>query len=445
MSAALRAWRLAATLLAPLLPLHLRLRARRGKEIADRLGERRGLGAARPPGRLFWLHAASVGETLSSLPVLDAMARRDPDLRFLVTTGTVTSADLLAQRLSPEWAARVQHRFAPLDVPGWVERFLADWRPDAGAFVESELWPNLLATAAARGVPLALVNARMSPRSAARWARAPGLARAILGAFRLVAARSPEDAGRLGALGVAGVRSWGDLKSAAPPLPADPAALAALQAAIGTRPVFLAASTHPGEDAMVLAAHAALAGDFPELLTIIAPRHPDRGAAIAALAAGAGLVTRRRAEGALPGREAAVYVADTMGELGLFYRLAGAALVGGSLVRHGGQNPLEASRLGCPILLGPHTWNFEEPVARLLEAGGAIRLDGPAALAPAIRDVLSDLGRARALAMAAASVAQGQAGLPDRLAGALLELLEPALPAETRPQKPVTGPAAGLN
>jgi 3-deoxy-D-manno-octulosonic-acid transferase len=373
------------------------------------------------------------------------MARRDPDLRFLVTTGTVTSADLLAQRLSPEWAARVQHRFAPLDVPGWVERFLADWRPDAGAFVESELWPNLLATAAARGVPLALVNARMSPRSAARWARAPGLARAILGAFRLVAARSPEDAGRLGALGVAGVRSWGDLKSAAPPLPADPAALAALQAAIGTRPVFLAASTHPGEDAMVLGAHAALARDIPELLTIIAPRHPDRGAAIAALAAGAGLVTRRRAEGALPGREAAVYVADTMGELGLFYRLAGAALVGGSLVRHGGQNPLEASRLGCPILLGPHTWNFEEPVARLLEAGGAIRLDGPAALAPAIRDVLSDLGRARALAMAAASVAQGQAGLPDRLAGALLELLEPALPAETRPQKPVTGPAAGLN
>lgn len=438
MSAALRAWRLAATLLAPLLPLHLRLRARRGKEIADRLGERRGLGAARPPGRLFWLHAASVGETLSTLPVLDAMARRDPDLRFLVTTGTVTSAELLAQRLPAELAARVQHRFVPLDVPAWVERFLRDWRPDAGAFVESELWPNLLAAAAHR-VPLALVNARMSPRSAARWARAPRLARAILGAFRLVAARSPEDAGRLGALGVTGVQNWGDLKAAAPPLPADPAALAALQAAIGTRPVLLAASTHPGEDAMVIAAHAALAGEFPELLTIIAPRHPDRGAAIAALGAEAGLATLRRAEGALPERDAAVYVADTMGELGLFYRLASVALVGGSLVRRGGQNPLEAARLGCPILLGPHTWNFEEPVARLLEAGGAIRLDGPAALASAIRDMLSDHGRARALAKAAASVAQGQAGLPDRLAGALLELLEPAPPAETRSQGPATG------
>ena len=445
MSAALRAWRLAATLLAPLLPLHLRLRARRGKEIADRLGERRGLGAARPPGRLFWLHAASVGETLSTLPVLDAMARRDPDLRFLVTTGTVTSAELLAQRLSPDLAARVQHRFVPLDVPGWVDRFLADWRPDAGAFVESELWPNLLAGAAAHGVPLALVNARMSPRSAARWGRAPGLARAALGAFRLVIARSAQDARRLGALGVAGVHSWGDLKAAAPPLPADPAALAALRAAIGARPVFLAASTHPGEDAMVLAAHAALAGDVPDLLTIIAPRHPDRGAAIAALGAGAGLVTQRRATGALPGRDAAIYVADTMGELGLFYRLAGAALVGGSLVRHGGQNPLEAARLGCPILLGPHTWNFEEPVARLLEAGGAIRLDGAAALAPAIRDVLSNQGRARDLAMAAASVAQGQADLPDRLAEALLELPVPALPARTQPQGPETGPAAGRN
>ena len=196
---------------------------------------------------------------------------------------------------------------------------------------------------------------------------------------------------------------------------------------------------------MVLAAHAALAGDVPELLTIIAPRHPDRGAAIAALGAGAGLATLRRAEGALPGRDAAIYVADTMGELGLFYRLAGAALVGGSLVRHGGQNPLEAARLGCPILLGPYTWNFEEAVARLLEAGGAIRLDGPAALAPAIRDVLSKGGRVRDLATAAASVAQGQAGLPERLAEALLELPVPALPARTQPQGPVTGPEAGLN
>jgi 3-deoxy-D-manno-octulosonic-acid transferase len=209
--------------------------------------------------------------------------------------------------------------------------------------------------------------------------------------------------------------------------------------------VFLAASTHPGEEAIVFGAHAALARIVPGLLTIVAPRHRERGAAVAALSAGAGLAAVRRATGALPGREAAVYVADTIGELGLFYRIAGVALVGGSLVRHGGQNPLEPARLACPILFGPHMWNFEEPVGRLLAAGGAVRLDGPAALAPAIRDVLSDAERARALARAAASVAQGHAGLPGRLAGALLGLLKPALPAEVQPQGAVTGPAAGLD
>lgn len=445
MSAAPLAWRIGATLLAPLLPVHLALRARRGKEIAGRLGERRGLGAARPPGRLFWLHAASVGETLSVLPLIEAMAAREPALRFLVTTGTVTSAELLARRLPPALAPRVQHRFAPLDVPAWVARFVADWRPDAGAFVESELWPNLLAAAAARGVPLALVNARMSPRSAARWARAPGLARAVLGTFRLVLARSEEDARRIAALGVAGVACLGDLKGAADALPADPDALAALRDAIGGRPVFLAASTHPGEEEVVLAAHRALAADMPGLLSVIVPRHPERGEAIAALAEAERLPVTRRAPGALPARDTAVYVADTLGELGLFYRLAGVALVGGSLVPHGGQNPLEAARLACPILLGPHMWNFAEPVARLLAAQGAIGLDGPAALAPAVRDVLSDPGRARRLTDAAASVAQGQADLPDRLAGALLGLLKPDPPAETLPDGRGTGLAAGLN
>ncbi|WP_272911019.1 3-deoxy-D-manno-octulosonic acid transferase, partial [Falsiroseomonas oryziterrae] len=197
MSVAPLAWRAGATLLAPLLPFHLARRARKGKEIAARLHERRGEGAERPPGRLFWLHAASVGETLSVLPVIEAMAARDPALSFLVTTGTVTSAELLARRLPGELAPRVAHRFAPLDVPAWTARFLDGWRPDAGAFVESELWPNLLAAAAARGVPMALVNARMSPRSFARWRRMPGLARVALGGFRLVLARSEGDAARL--------------------------------------------------------------------------------------------------------------------------------------------------------------------------------------------------------------------------------------------------------
>jgi 3-deoxy-D-manno-octulosonic-acid transferase len=420
------AWRLGATLLAPLLPWHLARRARRGKEIPERLAERRGEAAARPPGRLFWLHAASVGETISVLPVIEAMAAQDPALSFLVTTGTVTSAEMLARRLPPALAARVAHRFAPLDVPAWAARFLDGWRPDAGAFVESELWPNLLAEAAARHLPMALVNARMSPRSAARWQRMPGLARATLGSFRLVLARSAGDAARLAALGAQGARCPGDLKAAAPPLPADPEALAALRQAIGARPVFLAGSTHPGEEAMVVAAHRALAADIPDLLTVIVPRHPERGPAIAAEVAAAGLSVDRRAAGELPGRDVAVHVADTLGELGLFYRLASVALVGGSLVPHGGQNPLEPARLGSPILFGPHMHNFEEPEARLLAAGGAIRLDGPAMLAPAVRDVLSRPDHGRSLAEAAAMVADAHAGLPDRVAEALLGLLPPS-------------------
>jgi 3-deoxy-D-manno-octulosonic-acid transferase len=386
-----------------------------------------------------------VGETLSLLPLIEAMAARDAGLRFLVTTGTVTSAELLERRLPAALAPRVQHRFAPLDVPAWVGRFIAEWRPDAGAFVESELWPNLLAAASAAGVPMALVNARMSARSATRWARVPGLARALLGSFQAIFARSEEDARRIAALGGAGVACWGDLKDAAEALPADPAALAALREAIAGRPVFLAASTHPGEEEIVLAAHRALAAEVPGLLTVIAPRHPERGAAIAALAAAERLPAARRALGALPGAEAEVYVADTLGELGLFYRLAGAALVGGSLVPHGGQNPLEPARLGCPILFGPHMWNFAEPVARLLAVGAAVGLEGAAALAPAVRDVLSDQRRARRMADAAVSVAQGQADLPDRLAGTLLSLLKPEPPAMTPPEGRGTGLVAGVN
>ena len=416
-----------ATALAPLLRVHLRRRATRGKEIPARLPEREGFGAARPAGPLFWLHAASVGETQSALPVLAAMAARAPALHFLVTTGTVASAELLAQRLPPDLAARVAHRFLPLDVPAWVARFLDAWRPDAGAFVESELWPNLLAAAHARALPLALLNGRVSPRSFARRRWLPGLTRAGLGAFRLVLARSAADQARLVALGAPEALCWGDLKAAAPPLPADPAALARLRASIGARPVFLAASTHPGEETLVLAAHRDLAATFPDLLTVLVPRHPPRGPALEDEARAAGLSVARRQAGGAPGPGVAVYVADTIGELGLFYRLAGAALVGGSLVPHGGQNPLEAARLGCPILLGPHAWNFEEPVARLREAGGLLPLAAEsAALAEGVRAVLTNEDCARGLREAAASVAEGQADLPDRVATALLGLMPPA-------------------
>ncbi len=420
------AWRWTAAAAAPLLRLHLRRRAARGKEIPERLAERLGHGAARPPGRLVWLHAASVGEALSALPLIETLAARHAALHILVTTGTVTSATLLAGRLPAALAGRVTHRFVPLDVPRWVARFLDGWRPDAAVFVESELWPNLIGAARARGIPMALVNARISARAASRWGRVPGFARHVLGAFDPVLAQSEADAERLRALGAAGATCPGNLKFAAPPLPADAAELARLRALLGDRPAWVAASTHPGEEDLAIAAHAALAPAHPGLLTILVPRHPDRGAEVAALAGG--LAVARRAAGQDPGPGTALLVADTLGELGLWYRLAPVAFMGGSLVPHGGQNPLEPARLGCAVLTGPHTWNFSAILEAMAAAGGVGRVDpGPdpaAALAEAVGAMLTNPGRRQAQARAAASVAAEQAGVADRIAAAIGPLLD---------------------
>jgi 3-deoxy-D-manno-octulosonic-acid transferase len=421
-------WALIASLLAPLLPFYLRRRVAKGKEIAERLAERQGHGAVRPAGRLIWCHAASNGETLSLLPLMEALAKQDHALSFLVTTGTVTSARLLEQRLSPELAPRTQHRFLPLDVPRWVARFLDGWRPDLAVIVESEIWPNMLAAANRQGVPLALINARMSARSARGWGWVSGFARGLLGRFGLILAQTEGDAARFAALAGRPVPCWGNLKYAAPPLPADPAELARLTLAWAGRPVWLAASTHPGEDEIILATHRLLATDHPGLLTVIVPRHPQRGPDIAALAGD--LPVARRGAGQEAGQGVAVYVADTLGELGLFYRLARVALIGGSLVPHGGQNPLEAARLGCPIITGPHHFNFGEIITRLSAAHALVETpDGPGAaqaLAATLARLLADPAAGQAMAAAAEALAQDQAGLPDRIATSLLPLIHPA-------------------
>lgn len=431
------AWHWLTTASSPLLPAYLRRRARRGKEIADRLPERFGAAAARPDGPLLWLHAASVGETLSILPLLEALGAMAPGLSFLVTTGTVTSAALLARRLPPALAARVSHRFVPLDVPRWAARFLDGWRPDAAVFIESELWPNLVAAAAGRSIPLALVNGRMSAASARWWARAPGLAGRVLRAFRLVLAQTEADAERLRALG-ASAQCWGNLKFAAPPLPADATELNRMRGLLAGRPVWLAASTHPGEEALAIAAHRRLVERHPSLLTMIVPRHPERGAEIAALAGD--LPVARRASGQDPDAGTAILVADTLGELGLFYRLAAMAFVGGSLVPHGGQNPLEPARLGCPVLVGPHIHNFVEVYDRLDQVRGVAWIDPgtdpAAALAEVVNAMLTVPDRGRTQAEAAAGVAAEEAGLPERIAAALLPLL-------SLRDAPASGPADG--
>jgi 3-deoxy-D-manno-octulosonic-acid transferase len=426
-------WAGVATAASPGLRLLLHARVRQGKEIAARLPERRGIDPTpRPAGRLLWLHAASVGETVSVLPVLTALAELAPDASVLLTTGTLTSARLLAQRL-PELGLerRVLHRFAPLDVPGWVARFLDHWQPDAAGFVESELWPNLVAACRVRRVPVMLLNARLSERSFARWRRVRGPAREVLGGFTRIEAQSEADAGRLRALGARAVTVPGNLKFAAPPLPCDPAELERLSNMLRGRPVWLAASTHPGEEAIVLAAHRALAEVHPGLLTIMAPRHPERGERItedARTLFGSWAVeplrgiTQRSLNQDPPA--AGVWLADTLGELGLLYRLSRIAFIGRSLLAPGGgQNPLEAARLGCAIAVGPHTGNFVD-ILRVLEGAGAVmRVADAASLAMWVSDMLHSPAAREAAGAAGIAAAARYADLPAHTAATLLDLM----------------------
>ena len=413
------AWRLGTTIAAPALRAMLRRRVAHGKEEADRLGEREGIERSeRPPGRLLWVHAASVGESVSMLPVLVCLARRAPDVVVLLTTGTVTSARVLERRLPELGLDRVLHRFVPLDVPAWAARFLDHWRPCAAAFVESELWPNLLEACQARGIRMMLVNGRMSARSFRQWGRFPEFAREIVGAFDRVHAQSSESNERLLRLGARGLEAAGDLKLAAPRLPVDAAEASRLERLIGGRPVWLAASTHPGEEVLAGEAHRLLCRAHPRLLTIVAPRHPDRGAEVAAALGGA---PRRSAGDGPP--EGGVWVADTMGEMGLLYQLSPIVFMGKSLVDGGGQNPLEAARFGCAIAAGPHTANFDAAVGRLLDAGGLARVsDGPA-LAGWIDRMLRDRLAREQAGQAARAVADGEGALPERVAAALLGLM----------------------
>ncbi|CAG4917002.1 unnamed protein product [Acidocella sp. C78] len=409
MPPSLIAYRLATAAIAPLLPLWLARRVRRGKEIAGRLPERYGIaGLARPPGRLVWVHAASMGETMSALGLIDALA---DTATVLLTTGTRTAAALAESR------ARALHQFVPLDVAAHAARFLDHWRPDAAIFLESEIWPNLLAALDARRIPRFLFNARLSARSAARWRRAPGLARALFGGFRLIAAQSAPDADALRGLGLTRVETWGNLKFAAPDLPDDPAARAALAAA-AAGPFILAASTHSGEDAPVIAAHRRLRETRPGLVTIIAPRHPERAAAIADLAGDLRVARRSRGEAPPAG---GLYIADTLGELGLFYRLAAVSFIGGSLVPVGGHNMIEAAQLGCPVLTGPHLANFAEAAATLRASGALADLAGPDDLAPGFAALLDDPARRAAMAASGRTACAGLADLPARLAHIVLD------------------------
>ncbi len=409
-------WRLATQLLTPVAPLLLRQRAARGKEDWARLNERLGIaGLARPAGRLIWLHGASVGESLSALPLIEKLKGQGT---VLVTSGTVTSAAMMSQRL-PQGAL---HQYVPLDTPGAVARFLDHWKPDAGLFIESDLWPNLILAARARGVKLALVNARISAASAERWRWARRSVNVLLSAFDMVLAQDDEVARRFRGLGARQVEVVGSLKADAPPLTTDEDALAAMRQAIDGRPVLLAAQTHPGEDETVLPAHDLLRARFPDLLTILIPRHTARGTDLEMLC-GTRAVKRRSAGGRISS-QTAIYIADTMGEMGLFYRLAPFCFLGGTLVPLGGHNPLEPAALHCAVLAGPHTGSASAAYDAIFAAQGFGRVASSTDIAREATRLLSDPKAAAAAGDAAAQGAATLAGAVDRSVAHLKQMLD---------------------
>jgi 3-deoxy-D-manno-octulosonic-acid transferase len=407
----------------PLVRLYLDRRRAAGKEDPLRRGERLGHPSRpRPAGPLIWCHAASVGEANSILVLVDRLLAWIPGLTVVVTTGTVSSANVLASRL-PDGAF---HQYVPVDLPGAAARFVSHWRPDLVLWIESEIWPNLLWEIARRDIPAALVNARMSARSFSRWKLMPGLIGPLLSTFRPILAQTAHDAERLRQLGAAGVSCPGNLKFSAEPPPARAGDLDALVAAQGGRPAWLLASSHPGEEDVAAEVHRQLAGRFPTVLTLVVPRHPRRGPDIAARLRALGLTVSLRSEGALPAPGDAVHVADTMGELGLFYRLAPVVCMGGSFVPHGGQNPVEPAQLGCAILYGPAMWNFQEITARLEAAGGARPVADAPALAAAVGQLLDDADARARLVAGATRVADENRGVIDDTLAALVPLLDRA-------------------
>jgi len=415
---ALRVYRKLSAAMVPLAPALIKRRLKQGKEDPARIGERRGVSQeVRPHGPLIWIHGASVGEVLAAAALIEKL--RALNIRILLTSGTVTSAAIVARR----FPADIIHQYVPYDSPRYVARFLDHWQPSLALFIESDLWPNLILSSAARRLPMVLINGRMSHRSFPRWRRVAGTISALLGRFDVCLAQSPVDAERFAALGSRNVIITGNLKLDVPAPPADSAKLERLMAVTRGRPVIVAASTHPGEEDILIEAYRALAGFFPSLLSVIVPRHPARGKAIAREIAASGLHVALRSREELPTATTEIYVADTMGELGLFYRLAPIVFMGGSLVEHGGQNPIEAIKLGASIVHGPHVFNFTDVYEALDNAGGARRADTLEALVEQMGQLLADPAAREWSVAASERVVEQLGGALDRT----LTALEPYL------------------
>ncbi|MCB1368656.1 MAG: 3-deoxy-D-manno-octulosonic acid transferase [Rhodobacteraceae bacterium] len=396
-------------------------RSARGKEDAARIDERFGKPSRpRPEGLLVWFHAASVGESLSILELVRRLGDRRPDLNFLITTGTVTSAALVQARM-PE---RGIHQYAPVDARPFIRSFLSHWKPDLAIWTESELWPSLMHETSAFGVKMLLINARISPDTHRKWRWFPGVARSLLRRFTYVLAQDQQTARFLKRLGLPKdrIEVSGTLKEGSAALPCDESERARFAAVLAGRPVWLAASTHPGEEAMVAAAHVQAARAAQRLLLIIAPRHPERGPEIAAKLQADGWEIACRSRDEMPDARTQIYLADTLGEMGLWYRLAPVSFLGGSLVEIGGHNPFEPAALGSAIIHGPHIHKVADIYARLAEAGATVEVKNVSGLARAVGQVLSP-DKAAAMAHAAWEVSSSGAEVTDLALDLLLRHL----------------------
>lgn len=395
-----------------------------GKEDPERFRERLGeTDRPRPEGPLIWIHAASVGEALSVQELIRRLREERPEATILLTTGTRTSADLLASRL-PQGAL---HQFAPVDSKPAVTGFLDHWRPDLAIWIESELWPRMIHDTAARGIPMLLMNARMSPDSYKRWRWLRGVARALLGRFKRILAQDEQTLRFLSRLGAPAdrTRAIGSLKEGAQVLPYSETLYKDFLDEADGRPIWLASSTHPGEEAMVSAAHRVLVRKTHRLLMVMVPRHPERGPEIAEALRAEGWDVAVRSEGEGVDLDTQIYLADTLGELGLWYRIAPVSFIGGSLTEVGGHNPFEPAALGSAIVHGPHVFNFVDIYTRLAEAGACRVVQNPDTLASTLDDLLAP-NKAASMAHAAWEVSSRGAQVTDIAVSEVLTQLDDA-------------------
>ncbi len=408
---------------APWLVVRLLWKSRGQPAYRERLGERFGFYVEPPAGRVIWFHAVSVGECEAAFPIIRALWDRHPGLPVLVTCTTPTGS----ARVRAVLGDQVRHVYLPYDLPDAIRRFLDHYQPRLGVILETEIWPNLFAACRQRGLPLTIVNGRLSDASAKGYARMERLTEASLAAVRQIAAQTAADAERYRLAGArpGSVQVTGNVKFDIRFDAGQQAYATRLRATLFPgRPVLIAGSTHQGEEELVLEALASIRQTAPKLLLVLAPRHPQRAAQIRAVCERQGYAVRNRSEGAACDPDTAVLLIDGIGELRAFYGAADVAFIGGSLVPHGGQNVLEAAVTGIPVLFGPYTMNFREITDRLIEAGGGVRVEDSAALAATVIRLLKEPALASRLGQQAQAFVTANGGAVGRVVGLLDELLQ---------------------